>query len=69
MNILLPFVTAFAALWLVYRFYVRFIDRRMGEDNARPTPASVKFDNKDFIPLKRMFSLPIIFRLLPGPAR
>ncbi len=55
MDVLLPFVAAFAALWLGYRFYGfygRFIGRRMGEDNARPTPASVKFDNKDFIPTK-----------------
>jgi len=52
MNILFPFIAAFAALWLGYRFYGRFIGRRMGEDNARSTPASVKFDNKDFIPTK-----------------
>ncbi len=52
MNILFPFIAAFAALWLGYRFYGRFIGRRMGEDNARLTPASVKFDNKDFIPTK-----------------
>ena len=52
MNILLPFVAAFGALWLGYRFYGRFIANQMGEDESRPTPANSQRDNKDFIPTK-----------------
>jgi len=52
MNILFPFVLAFVALWLGYRFYGRFIARQIGEDPQRPTPAKAKFDKRDFIPTK-----------------
>ena len=52
MNILIPFLAAFAALWLGYRFYSRFIARQVGEEPDRPTPAVTKFDQTDFIPTK-----------------
>lgn len=52
MNILIPFLTAFAALWLGYRFYGRFIGRQIGEDPNRPTPARANFDHKDYVPTK-----------------
>lgn len=52
MNILIPFVSAFAILWLGYRFYGRFIARQVGEEDDRATPARSKFDRRDFIPTK-----------------
>ncbi len=52
MNILIPFIAGFGALWLGYRFYGHFISRQMGEDQSRPTPAESKKDNKDFVPTK-----------------
>jgi carbon starvation protein len=52
MNILIPFITAFAALWIGYRYYGRFIARQVGEEESRPTPATANFDNRDFVPTK-----------------
>ncbi len=52
MNVLVPFLTAFAILWLGYKWYGRFIARQVGEDVNRPTPAHSKFDQKDFVPTK-----------------
>jgi len=52
MNILIPFIAAFSALALGYRFYGRYIGRQMGEEEGRATPAKTKRDNRDFIPTK-----------------
>lgn len=52
MNILVPFLVAFVALGLGYRFYGRFIARQVGESGDRPTPATVRSDKKDFVPTK-----------------
>ena len=52
MNILIPFIIAFAALWIGYRYYGRFIARQVGEEETRPTPATAKFDSRDFVPTK-----------------
>ncbi len=45
---------AFAAYWAAYRFYARYLSRRLFElDAARPTPAHRLRDDVDYVPANR----------------
>ena len=57
MNILYPFIVAVICFVLAYRFYARYIARRLGENPGRPTPAVVKNDGVDFVPTRT----PVLF--------
>lgn len=41
-----------ALLLLAYRIYGRFLDRRFGIDDARPTPAETERDGVDYVPTR-----------------
>lgn len=49
MNILFPVVAAMAAFGVALRLYPRFIARVYGENDANPTPAVTKADDRDFV--------------------
>lgn len=57
MNILELFLLAIVLFVLAYRFYARYLARKMGEKADRPTPAVDKNDGKDFVPT----SVPVLF--------
>ncbi len=50
MTVLLVFCCCLAALGIGGRFYSRIISRVLGEDVARPTPATRFNDGRDFVP-------------------
>lgn len=50
MIILLVMAVAVVVLLLAGRYYSRFLARSVGEDPARPTPATVKADGHDYVP-------------------
>ena len=39
-------------LLLAYRFYGRFLERRFGIDDTRPTPAEIENDGVDYVPTR-----------------
>lgn len=43
---------ALVAYFLASRFYSRFVERALGVDPSRPTPAHEKNDGRDFVPAK-----------------
>ena len=52
MNILVYFLTALICFILAYRFYGRFIARKIGEEPNRPTPAVTINDGVDYVPTR-----------------
>ncbi len=57
MNVLALFLPALAAFYLSYRFYARYLARKLGEIPDRPTPAVELNDGVDYIPTR----LPVLF--------
>ena len=57
MNILELFLFAIILFVLAYRFYARYLARKMGEKSDRQTPAVDKNDGRDFVPT----SVPVLF--------
>lgn len=57
MNILYPFLLAALFFILAYRYYARYIARKLGEDPSRKTPAVEQNDGVDFVPTKT----PVLF--------
>lgn len=53
MNVLVFLLAAAAAFLLAGRVYARYIAKQLGEDPARPTPAQVINDGRDYVPTKR----------------
>jgi len=51
-NIAVLMVISLALLALAYRFYGRFVARRLGIDPAKTTPAHTINDGVDYVPTK-----------------
>jgi len=48
-------VAVLALLAVGYRVYGRWVGRRLGLDDGRPTPAHTRADGVDFVPAKRFY--------------
>ncbi|MBM4397396.1 MAG: carbon starvation protein A [Deltaproteobacteria bacterium] len=57
MNVLVPLLGGACLLWLGARFYGRLLERRLGVDPARPTPAVERDDGRDYVPTR----VPVLF--------
>ncbi len=53
LQILGILIGAFTVLWLGAHYYGRSIERKLGVDAARPTPAHTQGDGRDFLPSSR----------------
>lgn len=53
MSVLLYLCLALAAFGIAMRVYGSFLAKQVGEDDARPTPAHVKEDGRDYVPTKK----------------
>jgi carbon starvation protein len=50
MNLLILILPALLLYGLGYRFYSKYLERRFGADDSRPTPAVRKNDGHDYVP-------------------
>ncbi len=53
MNVLIFLLIPIVLFYLASRYYARYIAKNLGEDPARPTPATVINDGRDYVPTKR----------------
>ncbi len=52
MNVAFLLIPAFILYAVAHRFYAPFLARLLGEDNSRPTPATIINDGVDYVPTR-----------------
>lgn len=60
------FLAALAAFLAAYRFYGRFLEKRLGMDDARQTPSHADYDGVDRVPAPRLVLLGHHFSSIAG---
>jgi carbon starvation protein len=66
MNVLILLLIPIVLFYLASRFYARYIAKNLGEDESRPTPATVINDGRDYVPTKRFVVFAHHFSAIAG---